>query len=273
MINTLIARIKSVVGRTKVYNNWARKRDIKLLELARKKVMIDYSVEKVYLNIGAGRFVKDNWRLLDYSEYPSDVIFPSELIDFNINLTQIEDWPIKSDSIDLVYTSHCLEHLGDTVSVKVIEESYRILKQKGGIRITLPDIDLAYQSYVSGDYRFFLELNNQIDKSTIETRFLDYFSPFNADEVSLDEFILDSKKLDKITFLNKYIPKEVDWSTHNFAKHATWFDFEKLKNILENAGFKEVVKLKRNESRFAEFSDLAFDSTYPIMSLYIEAIK
>jgi len=152
----MINYIKKIVGRTKIYNTWARARDIRSQELKRMDVMKHYASDKIFLNIGSGRFVKSNWRLLDYSDYPSDIVFPTSLIDYNVNLTKLESWPIRDNSVDLIYTSHCLEHLGNEVAMNVLAESCRILKPGGCIRITLPDAELPYTAFRNGNDGFFL---------------------------------------------------------------------------------------------------------------------
>lgn len=48
----------------------------------------------------------------------------------------IYPWPVKNDTFDMVFCSHCLEHLVDPI--KAVEEIYRVCRQGGTVKIVVP---------------------------------------------------------------------------------------------------------------------------------------
>ena len=98
--------------------------------------MDTYDPHKFYLNVGAGLFARNNWRIMDIvsAAYPYD----KHLIDFHIDLLKCERWDIADLQVELMYSSHCLEHLGDVATEHVLKEAYRVLKPGGFFRITVP---------------------------------------------------------------------------------------------------------------------------------------
>src|SRR5574343_340706 len=202
----------------KMYDRLMALRGEKKLLEKRKKIMLSYNPNKQYLNIGGGKFIKENWQILDYADYPFPVL-PKHLIDFNVNLVKVNKLPISDNSYDLVYTSHCLEHIGNNAVEMVINEVKRILKPGGIFRITVPDADKAYKAYKNKDLSFFEQLNNQKDKRNIDSRFLDFFSPITLDEIDVNKFRQDFLHKDMADFFNSYIPQQINFETHNFSTH------------------------------------------------------
>ena len=100
----------------------------------RKHVMKNYDKELFYLNIGAGKFCRKNWRIIEYTDQnmPS-YKYDLSLIDFNLNLFTNPEFPIKDNSVDLIYSSHTFEHLNDKNVEHILKESFRILKNGGGL--------------------------------------------------------------------------------------------------------------------------------------------
>jgi len=89
------------------------------------------------LNLGGGQVWKrDEWRNLDlHSKYD----IRKKL------LSEFED-----DSVDVIYTAHFIEHLEYKVVFKLLTDCYRVLKPKGLIRITVPDVDKILELYEFG---------------------------------------------------------------------------------------------------------------------------
>jgi hypothetical protein len=64
-------------------------------------------------------------------------------------------FPIESDSVQTVYTSHALEHLNIPTVYRVLLESHRILTEKGDFVIKIPDYDKALDYWRRQDPGFF----------------------------------------------------------------------------------------------------------------------
>jgi SAM-dependent methyltransferase len=62
-------------------------------------------------------------------------------------------FPWKSDSVDVVYSSHTLEHLSKSEGRKFLKECYRVLKKHGTIRIVVPNLSSLISEYIEGSLR------------------------------------------------------------------------------------------------------------------------
>lgn len=59
--------------------------------------------------------------------------------------------PFSDGSVDFIFTSHMLEHLYKESSKKFLKEAYRVLKKNGVVRISIPDLEYAFNLYKNGD--------------------------------------------------------------------------------------------------------------------------
>jgi len=70
----------------------------------------------------------------------------------------IKGLPIKDETVDVLYTSHMLEHLDKFEADKFLREAYRLLRPGGIIRIAVPDIKRQIAQYnEDGDADAFIE--------------------------------------------------------------------------------------------------------------------
>ncbi|MBW1699153.1 MAG: methyltransferase domain-containing protein [Deltaproteobacteria bacterium] len=66
--------------------------------------------------------------------------------------------PLQSESCDVVYSSHMLEHLDRDGANKFLKEAYRLLRAGGIIRIAVPDLKKLIEQYnATGDADAFVE--------------------------------------------------------------------------------------------------------------------
>lgn len=66
-------------------------------------------------------------------------------------------FPVPSSSIQLAYSSHCLEHLDDATVERMLRETRRVLNGDGVLVLKLPDCDEVIARWRKGDERFFHE--------------------------------------------------------------------------------------------------------------------
>jgi len=60
--------------------------------------------------------------------------------------------PVPDDSVDVLYTSHMLEHLDRNEAALFFNQAKRVLKRGGILRIAIPDLRMIIDSYnVDGD--------------------------------------------------------------------------------------------------------------------------
>jgi predicted SAM-dependent methyltransferase len=90
------------------------------------------------LNIGCGPYSKDNFINVNYEWHPG--------IDICWDITA-KNIPLRSGTLEGIYTEHCLEHISFEKCLVNLKESYRLLKPNGTIRIIVPDAELYFDLY------------------------------------------------------------------------------------------------------------------------------
>jgi predicted SAM-dependent methyltransferase len=94
-----------------------------------------------YLNLGCGpKYVKSSdWLNADMLPYGKDVI----------QCNFLNGIPMESNTFDLVYNSHVLEHFSKKDGEIFIKECYRILNSGGVIRIAMPNLEEIAKQYLN----------------------------------------------------------------------------------------------------------------------------
>jgi predicted SAM-dependent methyltransferase len=115
------------------------------------------------LNLGCGDRVIDGWTNVDYalgarlSKLPFFSAVNRRVKLFNLdwdrrivlhNLTTRFPWP--DSSVDVVYSSHTLEHFRKEDGRAFLKECHRVLRGDGIIRIVVPDLRVTIQEYIDG---------------------------------------------------------------------------------------------------------------------------
>jgi len=90
------------------------------------------------LNLGCGNTFHKDWINIDF-------VSNSEHVQAHNLLDGI---PFQSQSMDVIYHSHVLEHFSKTDGVKFINECFRVLKPQGVIRIAVPDLETIAKEYL-----------------------------------------------------------------------------------------------------------------------------
>ncbi len=63
-------------------------------------------------------------------------------------LSNVEKLPMFPDNYaDLIYVSHCLEHISYQILDNVLKEWHRVLKPKGILRVSVPNFDTMIEMY------------------------------------------------------------------------------------------------------------------------------
>ena len=95
------------------------------------------------LNIG-GTSAKPGWQILNIVEAPA--------VDHVGDCTDLGRF--ETGSVDEVYASHILEHLGYLEEIPAaLAEMFRILKPRGRLRISVPDFDVLCRLYMNPEHR------------------------------------------------------------------------------------------------------------------------
>lgn len=67
-------------------------------------------------------------------------------------------FPVPTDSVEIVYSSHFLEHIDDATVDRVLVESRRCLKSGGLLVIKIPDFEMFLDAFVSESDEVFRDL-------------------------------------------------------------------------------------------------------------------
>jgi predicted SAM-dependent methyltransferase len=239
--------------------------------------------EILYLNVGAGSWFHPYWTNLDN---PRSDYAKSLYANLNYDLTSGDSWPIKDNSLNIVYSSHTIEHLNDKFTLDLMKQAYKKLKSGGIIRLTCPDIDVLLDAYKRKDEYVFKVCNTQKLniplKYSIHQSLLLYFAGeccngivSNKINITDEEIQKEFKSLTNKDFLNKYTNMVTNKFVKDYPKeHKTWFNAEKLLEMLKLAGFEEVYKSAYMQSRSPILRNPNFfDNTHPDISVYVEAVK
>jgi len=141
--------------------------------------------------------------------------------------------PYNDNTVDMIFTSHTLEHLSDEEGLQLLRECYRTLKPGGIIRIAVPDTELLVQEYLAGTIKQYSCINKGVENAITD-----------------------------IDALNELL-----WSGHK-----TIYDEDKLKHYLNLVGFKEISRTTPFHSRNKIMEKQTYIS-HPTISLVVEAIK
>lgn len=116
----------------------------------------------VKINLGSGPVSAKGWRNYDWGLLP--ILGKYRLTSICIKLgilPKAYDWkwpkihlvdirqglPDSDKSVDYIYCSHVLEHFEKDEAVKILQECRRVLKNKGRLRIVLPDLNILVKNY------------------------------------------------------------------------------------------------------------------------------
>ena len=210
---------------------------IKIISLILTKIIITRYLknnEVKKLHIGGGtRKIKD-WLNTDIG---NKKIMP--VID------STKRFPFNTNTFDYVFSEHMIEHIKYQDGVKMLNESFRVLKSNGKIRISTPDLQFLIDLY--------LDKNNQLQNDYIKWSCKTY----QLSEGSITELI------------NNYF--------HSWG-HQFIYDKKTIESTLNKAGFTKIEFFKINESNNAELRNLENDTRLPenflqLESLTVEATK
>lgn len=235
-----------------------------------------------FINLGAGGFYHPMWHNVDYlNEYYEERL--NSNVHIQHDFSKITKLPLDDDSLIAVYTSHLIEHLNNHQVQFIFNEVHRIMSKGGIFRITCPDVDLEYDACMEQDINFwkwpnayghFIEEPELCLIDHIAT-VLTKYHPLDNQKITTNEILNALKNKNKEIFFDEIISKIPEYDRSNFyGDHINWFNFDKLKKMLNQSGFSIIYRSSYLQSKSIFMREpLLFDSTCPELSIYIECIK
>ena len=253
------------------------------------------------LNFGCGRIYHKGWDNFDINPVDETI---SEW-----DITQ--GIPFSSATVNVIYSSHLLEHLTRYQALFFLEECKRVLCENGILRLVVPDLEAIARLYlenleqaISGDpqaaHRYqwiMLELFDQMVRMQSGGEMLDFWQQDPLPEERFirarmgeecDRFLQAFRSLsaeDQST-QRRMIREKLIKNNNNVSnaflqsgeQHRWMYDRYSLSLLLQERGFEEIKICEATESRIPGFSNyhLDTDSHGNIRkpdSLFIEAIK
>lgn len=184
----------------------------------------------LYVQYGCGQCAPDGWINFDASprlfleRIPGlqilihstvGTLFPANVLRGDIT----KGLPIADSSASAVYCSHVLEHLPREELPLALRNTFRLLKPGGVFRLVVPDLQWRAARYLT--------------------------SAANGKSDAADEF-MNSCGLGK----KKRPARLIDYARERFGKsaHLWMYDFDGLRNLLEDAGFASVRRVAFGDS-------------------------
>ena len=194
-----------------------------------KKYFSQQGVKK--LHIGCGENLLDGWLNADLIPTVNNVIC----------VNAAKKITFDSGIFDYVYSEHMIEHISYIEGHNMLRESFRVLKEKGKIRISTPNLAVLVDLY-------------RKDKSDIQNKYIAWMTKKYIHDApcNIDTFVI-----------NNYVR---NWG------HTFIYDEKTLKYSLEKAGFKNVIRCNINESQDENFQNLENDKKEPEGFLKMETV-
>lgn len=250
-----------------------------------------------FYNIGAGSFYHPYWTNVDYLSDWYAFNREQTLSGIQYDLFSLEPLPVESNSAEIVYTSHTIEHVNDAAVQNMFNEAYRILKPGGIFRVTAPDIDLEYRAYRENDRDFFfwipmysiekhwraVKFTMPLSQASTAQIFLAHFAtsmsvlhadgaPRRISDEELARLFAELGYEPALDYICSQCPIEIQRKYP--GNHMNWFNHDKVFAMLRRAGFSEIYRSGYGQSYSPILRNVAlFDSTYFQVSLYVEARK
>ena len=226
------------------------------------------------INIGpGGRWIKKGWKTIgNQGVYPS--LKYKDKCDYFYDILDMESLPFDDDTIELFYISHVLEHIPDKYIKHLFDEIYRCCEQSGGLRIVVPDVEMAYSKIKNNDLYWFNRIKS---KSKPIEKFFDMFCQEKykgeiINKINKNDIYKNLGEMNMNDFFNHYTKN----LTYNYRTqhHLNWFSFVKLRKMLYNSGFNHIYRMSYNTSNFYDVVNQQIDFKNRInWSMFVEAIK
>ncbi len=182
---------------------------------------------QIHLNLGCGVIYLQGFVNVD------DNVF--QKLDLWLDLRN--RFPFIRDKVSTIYCSHVLEHFYPDELQHVLRECYRVLKPGGGIRIVVPDLELAIKKYLEWDLEWFT--NNPRQYACLGRKFSNLMLSDGSHRV-----IFDYSHLEKCLKMAGFgVIEKVSWTFSKlYARGLLYSIREAGKRVVDCSLFVEALK-------------------------------
>ena len=219
------------------------------------------------LNLGGGRWYRPRWENVDQFDDPL-------FVDHRLDLREDPRLPVEDACTELVFSSHCLEHVEDRVASLVLADCHRVMIPGGTIRIAVPDMDKAFAAYRRRDHSFFDHGGVTCRGKTLEEKLVCFFASYSLADYRGGPRVPAAEVRAAIGTMCSH--EFCRWCVSRIPAHATYlghvnaYDFTKVRRLLEAVGFCEIRRSSYRASSVRTLRSAAFDNR-PTVTLYVEA--
>jgi SAM-dependent methyltransferase len=261
------------------------------------------------LNLGCGDHTHESWINIDYSLkarlkelWILRPFIQSRNPPGYLNHDLRRGIPFKEGSVDVVYSSHVLEHMKKSYALQYLQEMHRVLKPGGVARIVVPDLEFGAKEYLKALDE--LRQGDVSDQDLVDRH--EWATILLLDQMvrtrSGGEMVewLVSHRESSLVQNSEGVLKEIASSREGPARirilrriaqlsglsnpartgelHRWMYDDISLGELMKKAGFSDVKRMSHTESRIPGWENYYLDnnpdtSAYMPGSIWIEAIR
>lgn len=175
--------------------------------------------------------------------------------------------PAPSDSVDVVYNSHVLEHLDREVARQFLLEIKRVLKPNGVLRVVVPDLEHLVRRYIQ-------HLESAAEDQEKQAKHDQYIAAIIEQSVRREAHGT-SRQTRLVRALENLFLGD---ARKRGETHQWMYDKVSLCQVLRTLGFKNTQVVSYEISRISDWRDYGLDinalgEEYKPGSLYVEAQK
>jgi len=221
----------------------------------------------IKLNLACGKDIKDGFLNIDMR----NEAYVGK-IDIAADITM--GIPFSNSSVDMIYTSHFVEHLDSVELEHFFREAWRILKPGGFMRLVWPDFNKVFRSYVNNDKEFFRPfieyLNNDAKYYQSLLNDPELTKQIRGDEIPSWHTDMSPEKRRLVRLRTRTYATNaecVEWFVHQYGEHKNLLDYETLCLLAQKNKY-SLCKLALFDPSLDNGSPLRKDS-----SIYAEVYK
>lgn len=145
--------------------------------------------------------------------------------------------PLEINSVECIYASHMLEHLSRAGALSFLDESIRVLKKNGVLRIAVPDLK----------------------------NIINYYLAVNDADKFMERLYVEAPSI-------RSLKEKLKLFILGYRHHQWMYDGKSLSVLMKNRGFRNVVVRKSGETYINNLNGLNLYERSE-ESVYVEGIK